>query len=104
VKARGKLGLNMSAMDIAVEMSEGNPGACAVIGMILGKGPSSWFTLLDLDDMNIRGPQIWVGYKDHCKENIDDFIAAVKRRDAQMIATINKECPEWKAVKAGASF
>jgi hypothetical protein len=41
--------------------------------------------LLDLDDMNMRGSQIWVGFKNHCEGEIDVFLDAVKNRDPELV-------------------
>lgn len=106
---RKKVSLNMTVVDIAVLMSEGNPGALRVIGEILESDPQGPFILLDLDDMNIRGSQVWVGYKDYCGQNINKFKDAAKARDPKMVAVINHEMlmdPTWKeiAVVNRASF
>ena len=77
-------------MDVLLTMSEGNPGGMTVLGELLKSDANLGFWLvLDLDDMNIRGSQIWVGFKDHCKEDLHTFIAAVRRRDPEMVKTIN---------------
>lgn len=47
--------------------------------------------ILDLDDMNIRGTQIWVGYSDYCGKDIAKFKELVRARDHKMIAHINRE-------------
>jgi len=69
--------------------------------------------LLSLDDMNMRGSQIWVGYKGHCGEDIEKFVQCINDRDSNMVEVVNKECyhPEIeydgydeKAVTNGASF
>lgn len=91
--ARKKIELSDSLMDVVTKMAEGNPGAANVIGMILQNDQTKGlFTLLDLDDMNIRGPQIWVGFKDHCHQDLDKFVKAANDRDEAMIETINREC------------
>ena len=103
---REKVQIN-GPMNLAVTMSEGNPGAASVIGQLL-QDDTGFMKLLGLDDMNIRGTQIWVGYKDHCGEDIEKFKAAIHERDADMVETINKECLyadfQEKAVTSGASF
>jgi hypothetical protein len=106
---RKRIDSNMTTMDILMLISEGNPGAISVMMQILQKDKEDFglgfINLLDLDDMNIRGEQIWVGYKDHCGENIDTFIDAIKNRDKGMIDTINKSCSKrYTAVCHGASF
>lgn len=61
----------------ATKMCEGNPGAINVIMMLL-KGPGGGIPeMLALDSMGIRGPMIWVGYKDICGENIEVFVKKV---------------------------
>lgn len=87
-----------------MKMSEGNPGALTVLMQIVEKDPNlGLLQILNLDDMNVRGTQIWIGYKDHCGENIDLFIEKMKARDADMVATINRECPDWVAKTHGAT-
>lgn len=101
---RKKISLDMSVLDIVTEMSEGNPGALTVMMDLISKNPDSGvFTLLHLDDMNIRGSQIWVGYKDYAGEDIAKFEEAVIARNPEMVNIINMECDE-KAVTSGASF
>lgn len=96
---------SVSAIELAVIMSEGNPGALSVLIAIIHKDPvKGMFDILHLDDMNIRGPQIWIGYKDHCGQDLDRFLKALRERDAEMISKINKNHPEELAVEGGASF
>jgi len=103
---RQKIGLETNQKELAAMMSEGNPGALSVICQIMKDGPMEFMmTILDLDDMNIRGSQIWLGYKDHCEEDIEKFIECVKGRDKDMVETINREPGERpRAVTSGASF
>lgn len=89
--AREKIELTDNVMDVVVKMSEGNPGGLSVLTEILKKEPTDgFFTILTLDDMNIRGTQIWIGYKDHCNSDLDVFIKAVKDRDQAMVDKINE--------------
>ena len=104
---REKLGLNSTVMDIIVTMSEGNPGAIRVLSEIIQRpGGEGLILILGLDDMNVRGSQVWVGYKDHCGEDIDAFAKAIKTRDPEMVAKINEQCSYSGeiAVASGASF
>lgn len=88
-------------------MGEGNPGALAVLMQLL-ENPDfkeSVHIILSMDDMNIRGSQIWVAFKDHCKQDLELLKKLVLARDKELIATVNKECPgAEKAVMGGASF
>ena len=86
---RDKIKLNTDMNDLVAVMSEGNPGAISVLMQVMVTDP---LLLLGLDDMNIRGSQVWVGYKDHCGEDIDTFKQAIRDRDPEMVHAINEEC------------
>jgi len=105
---REKIGLMDTGMQLLLKMSEGNPGAATVLSDMMKGGTNGFFAILGLDDMNIRGSQIWVGYKDHCGMDMDRFIQAIKNRDAAMVDKINEVCAltaeDEKAVTSGASF
>lgn len=90
---REKITLKDNMQSILFKMSEGNPRAIRVLMEIMEKIPEKAIIYyLHLDDMNIRGCQIGVGYKDYCHENINRFIKCIKERDKEMVAVINKEC------------
>jgi len=108
-KERKNITLNEPIMDLLMTMSEGNPGGLTVMMKMIDKGYSNGLiSIFHLDDMNIRGTQIWIGYKDYCGEDIDKFIECVNNHDENMIDKINEEGMkgnhEHKAVKQGASF
>ena len=93
---RKKITIHDTVFDVALKMAEGNPGAVTVITQILQDKEMGLFRLLDLDDMNIRGSQIWVGYKDYCDEDLPSFVDAIKKRDSEMVNVINRTFgPEW---------
>lgn len=104
---RQKISLHQSVFEIVQIMSEKNPGAMDVLSRTI-QAEKSLFpikTILDLDDMNIRGYQIWLGYKDFCNADIAEFISKVNSRDQGLVDFINKY-PGAKemAVSSGASF
>ena len=104
---REKISLNDSFYDLVIKISEGNPGAITVISQMINDNPASMMNVLSLDDMNMRGSQIWVAYKDYCGESIDLFMESVKKRDTQMVEAVNIVCAKCgvndKAVQYGAS-
>lgn len=112
--SREAINFSDSTQDVLVKMSEGNPGALTVLMELLKRDdPGALMVLLSLDDMNMRGSQIWVGYKDHSGSDIERFARCITDRDADMVATVNAECfhPDLdiegykeKAVSSGASF
>ncbi len=120
---REKIQLTDTTLDLVTKMSEGNPGALSVLMDMVTSGHT--LVILSLDDMNIRGSQIWVGWKDHFFKNwkgeekptkedqMAAFIEAITDRDPAMVETINNECfqPDLpyegykeKAVTHGASW
>lgn len=103
---REKLRLHGSLVDAIVQMSEGNPGATTVLARMLKDRPDDGFMLiLGLDDMNMRGSQIWLGYKDHCHQDLGQFISCIQKRDPEMVLTVNREsCDGESAVEHGGSW
>ena len=67
-----KITPNMSMMDMLMVMSEGNPGALTVLMNMLSD-PTGLLKILSLDSLGIRGPKIWMLYKDCSGENMDKF-------------------------------
>lgn len=104
---RKSIELKTTAIDLAVLMSEGNPGAATVLGRLM-QNDKDFPLILNLDDMNIRGTQIWIGYKDFCGEDMDKFKTAIGDRSPEMVEIINKVGQlgnhSHKAVTQGASF
>lgn len=103
---REPISLSDSTMDMVIAMSEGNPGGLSVLmDMLKSDDPAAPMMVLSLDDMNIRGTQIWLGYKDHCGSDMAVFLQAIKDRDPAMVATINEQSGiKEQAVTSGASF
>lgn len=69
-----RLNLGMSLVEAGVVMAEGNPGALTAIRALMEYGTDA--TVIDLahlDDMEIYGSHIWVGYKDICKFDAELF-------------------------------
>lgn len=89
------------------EMSEDNSNASAVIDSLIdSKGESnSLATLILLDDVNIRGIQIYILYK-MCEKNIDNFYNKVTNITKKDIDSLNKNSAHlctYKAVFEGTS-
>ena len=104
---REPLPLGVPVSNVLAILSEGNPGALNVLAQ-MAQQPDSIPLVMYLDDMNIRGSQIWVGYKNHCKEDLSKFVECVRSRDRDMVNTINEQLsPRGDgevAVTHGASF
>lgn len=110
-KTRKKIDPTGSVLDMLHVMSEGNPGGLNVL-MNLMKRDDGLLTILNLDDMNIRGRQIWVAFKDHCGQDMDKLVQDASNRDQDMVGTVNAECVyendfgsfTERAVESGASY
>ena len=104
---RKPIDLDMTTKDIIVLMSEGNIGALNVLMDIVNKYPADHIIyLLHLDDMNIRGSQIWVAFKDWAGEDLAKLIAGIESRDREMVEWVSSQagnCGGHAAVVAGAS-
>jgi hypothetical protein len=108
-RMREKIELDGTNVDMAVKMSEGNPGALSVLIQLMEMGMDGFMVIMHLDDMNIRGSQIWVGYKDFCGEDIEKFKETVEARSPEMVEVINQMPSgalgtEEKAVTNGGSY
>jgi len=70
-----------SRQEAILKMAEGNPGALNVLLMLcLGESPLTGFSeMLRLDSLDIRGPKIWVGYKDVCGKDLEVFRDKIKK-------------------------
>ncbi|MCD8494107.1 MAG: hypothetical protein LRY39_01600 [Alphaproteobacteria bacterium] len=107
---RQKLNRSASIDNIAFTIGDSHIGAINILkNIIKTKGENIGLELmLSLDDMNIRGAQIWVGLMHHCEGKLDRFIEKIQARDPDMVNTINealgKEENAPKAVTFGASF
>jgi hypothetical protein len=76
-------------MDALIRMSEGHPGCVQALVEIVKHAPDPIGILLDLDDMNMRGDQIWCGYHDVCDENVEAFIRQGLERDSRLLTAVN---------------
>lgn len=105
--AREKIDANDTIIENYIKIAEGNPGAITAMVALTKEDPMAFMLISGLDDMNIRGSQIWQVYKYYCNEDVDKFKEVIHNRDADMVQYINElnaaEGQE-KAVSGGASF
>lgn len=73
-------------MDALLEIAEGNAGAISVISTLVKTG--EFYYIDDLKTLGIRGPMIWMLYKDVCKQNIEKLRKII---DLYNNKTITKE-------------
>lgn len=130
---REKIQITDNIVEMLATLSEGNFGAAKVLTEILTNGVDknmpekektekqfkNLMTILSLDDMNIRGSQIWILFKDIGKVDIDnlnngenkekflDMLKKIFDRDLKIVNDLNEICHDYKmknkAVVSGAS-
>ena len=111
MKKQAPITPEMNGIDILATVSEGNPGALTVLAEIVkaktAAGERWLMTVLDADDMNLRGSLLWVAYKDVCDFDVAQLIARINARDEGLVTAVNAQCPPEfypQAVTHGASF
>ena len=90
-----------------VKMAEGLPGAIVGMKAIMEADENGLMLLLGLDDMNIRGSQIWQAYKYLYNEDGKAFVEGIKNRSQEIVDFVNENLASVggeKAVTGGASF
>lgn len=93
--------------DLILAVGEDNPGAITVLANLAKSDPVAGFTyILGLDDMNMRGGQVWIAFKDHCGSDLAKLVECIKARDQAMVDTVNRLTgpSRERAVTGGASF
>jgi len=104
VAARESITPDMSVKDLLLLMSEGNPGALSVLTQLQADLVEMIEVLFHLDDMNIRGEQVYLAYK-FVKSDIKKFVDCVINRNPNMVEYVNSQTScGHAAVVQGASF
>ena len=67
-----------------IELAKGNPGAFTVLVELILINP---LLLEILEELDIRGPQIWVAFKDWAKKDMNKLSEGIMNRDPEMIET-----------------
>lgn len=86
---RKDLRLTGNIVEILIAMSEENIGAVEVLKKVLDE--TGFMGIYKLDQMNIRGSQIWTAYKDYCNENFELFMKSLKNNDPDLVKCVNIE-------------
>ena len=99
---------DMTAMDAAVEVAEGIPGAVIALGALFRHDATEGLLAIYLlDDMNIRGSQVWAAFSKFYKGDAAKFLHAIERRDQELVKYLNDSASRygwpWRAVQGGAS-
>lgn len=82
-----------SVRDAIADLGKGVPGAMTVLMDIYEEvGENSFLGLARrFKKVNLTGSAIWIGYKDHCGEDLQTFMLSFLSTPTPLFATINKE-------------
>jgi len=90
---RHKIQFDGDIQAVMREVSEGHPGTMSLLQTMFDRGDDALRELcVNLDDMNMRGKQVWVAYSQCCDNTIDLFFKMVNERDPGMIIYVNSMC------------
>lgn len=64
-------------------LSNGNPGAINVLAKSCEQNSSDFLTNIETMS-DLRGSQIWIAFKDHCGQDLDNFTTRVQTGDATL--------------------
>jgi len=87
----------LSDKDILIAMAEGDPGGLSVL-MKLREGGVLLVMAVLLDQMNMRGLQIWVAYKHWAGQDMDKLMKGLLEQDQGMVDVVNAECATYGEV------
>ena len=86
-----RINLNESVKEALIVMAEGNPGALTVMmSLIKDNVMSGFIDICRLDDLEIYGSGIWIGYEDFCGMDIQKFKEAIREKDPEMLSLIRQ--------------
>lgn len=75
-------------IDTIVDIADGNPGAAKALSAIWNQRSDYEEVFDTMRDHDICGPEVWVGFKDHCDFDVDEFADKVKSEDEDMFEEI----------------
>jgi hypothetical protein len=71
--------------DVIFKLSEGHPAAASVLAELLQDRVSGLFACMDIDDMDLRGPEIWFAYHEMCSGNLAEFRGRLAAHDENLL-------------------
>lgn len=99
VVSRNPINLDMSLGDTIDMMTEQVPGAKQTMMRLARINPT---LILELDDMNMRGQQIWQAFNQYSMGDITTFVGLLASRNEDMIQWVNRHLPSHPmAVRRG---
>jgi hypothetical protein len=71
--------------DVIFKLSEGHPAAASVLAELLQDRVSGLFACMDIDDMDLRGEDIWFAYHEMCSGNLAEFRGRLAAHDESLL-------------------
>jgi hypothetical protein len=71
--------------DVIFELSEGHPAAASVLAELLRDQVSGLFACMDIDDLNLRGADIWFAYHEMCSGSLAEFCGRLAAHDESLL-------------------
>ena len=103
---RVKLSATADWNEVLDTTSEVHYGSTDALLQIILRAPSPLDKIIDLDDMNMRGRQIWHAWHDDCGQDMNAFVQQVADGDPVLVDAVNALTPgePEKAVRHSGSF
>lgn len=82
--------MNNQDIERLSRISEGNPGALTVITQLARTmGENDLALLIDeIEKHELFGPKLWVAYRDHCHDSVDQLSTAIFAHSPGLQATL----------------
>lgn len=77
-------------MERIISLSEGNPGAATALSRLAATQDDFESLLENLEEHDMHGPYIWVGFKDHCGQDVERFAQCLREDDEEMLAEVEE--------------
>ena len=87
---RQPLSESMERKEFMSKFCEGNVGCVSVVVAVAEQGHFQIQAIMNLVDMNIRGAQVWVAFKDVCQQDVGEFVDRVLKRDPELVRQVNE--------------
>ena len=82
---------------VVAQMSEGHPGAEMILNRLFDRGDTFLRNFCDtLNDMNVRGFQLWVIFDQCCDADDRKLINSILERDPAVVSFVNSVCEDNK--------
>lgn len=79
-------------VEIMVEVSDGNPGAVTALAEMMNEDPVALFAI---QDSGLKGPQLWLAYKDYGEYDAQKTLHAIESEDEELAKVLEENGYPW---------